>query len=277
MTASESAKLPYDYQSGMSSLSGFASQNDITEFVSDREQTVQVILRQINGAEEEILAIGSKDSPNLIMKFQPYTKAVIHALNRVRLPGRYITDVTESNIDACRFLINDVQVKVRHLKDIRSNIVITEKEFTSDLSAPHPDRPTNKLLYSNSKELLMQQKQLFETLWAISVPAEQRIKEIEEGIEPEETKLLKQTPNVRDVCDTFSQICRSTKSEALILLPTLERLELSREIFQILAEKVLREKIRVRVLHLFLAISELDKELLNNFQCLKLEALNRFK
>jgi signal transduction histidine kinase len=248
LTATESAKLPSDYQNGAPSLSGFDSQNDITEFVSDREQTVQVILQQMNVAEEEILAIGSKDSPNLILKFQPYTEAIIHAVNRVRLPGRYITDVTESNIDACRFLINDLHVKVRHLKDIRSNLIITEKEFTSDLSAPHPDHPTNKLLYSNSKELLMQQKQLFETLWAISVPAEQRIKEIEEGIEPEETKLLKQTRNVRDVSDTFSQICRNTKSEALILLPTLERLELSSEIFQILAEKVLREKIRVRVL-----------------------------
>lgn len=248
MTATESAKLPSDYQSGAPSLSEIASQNDITEFVSDREQTVQAILQQINGAEEEILAIGSKDSPNLILKFQPYTEAVIHAANRVRIPGRYITDVAESNIDACRFLINDLHVKVRHLKDIRSNLIITEKEFTSDISSPHPDRPTSKLLYSNSKELLTQQKQLFETLWAISVPAEQRIKEIEEGVEQEETKLLKQTPDVREVSDAFSRICRAAKSEALILLPTLERLELSSEIFQILAEKVLSEKIRVRVL-----------------------------
>jgi signal transduction histidine kinase len=248
LTTTKAENLPAEFKMDSSGLRELSSQNEVTEFVMEREEAVQRILNQFNSAEEEILAIGSKDSPNLILKFKPYTEAVIKAAGRIRAPARYITNVTESNIDACRFLINELHVRVRHLNKIRSNLIITEKEFTCDLSAPHPGRPTTKLLYSNSKELLIQQKQLFDTLWSISVPAEERIREIEEGTEPEETRVLKQSPGSEQVSDAWSQIVRSARSEVLLLLPTLERLELNPEIFQVLEEKADKEKVQVRIL-----------------------------
>jgi signal transduction histidine kinase len=267
LTAAESAKLPANYEregtTGKTELS--PSYNEITEFVSNKEDTVQVVLRQLSQAREEILGIGSRDSPNVILKFRPYREAVTEAVGRIKLPPRYITDVIESNLEACKFLINDLHVKVRHLKDVRSTLTITENEFTSDLSSPHPDRSISKLLYSNSKELLIQQKQLFETLWSIAIPAEQRIKEIEEGAEPEETRLLTQTPDSREVSDVVTRISLSTRSEALILLPTLERLELNNEVFQILERKAQRESVRVRILAPLPSDLEIGQRIIKQF------------
>jgi two-component system, OmpR family, sensor histidine kinase VicK len=245
LTVIESAKISSNYNKAPTTLNEASREDEITEFVSDPEEIVKAVLNQLNGAQEELLGIGSKDAPNLIFKFKPYTEAVLHASRSIKLPGRYITDITISNLQSCKALMHDFHVNVRHLKDIRSNLIITEKEFTSDLSPSHPDGPSTKILFSDSKQLLTQQKQLFETLWSISVPAEQRIKEIEEGIETEETKLLNDSA---EVFEESLRVAQGTKSEVSLLLPGLERMELSQEIFLIFAEKALKEKIRVRIL-----------------------------
>ena len=43
-------------------------------------------------------------------------------------------------------------------------------------------KPVHTLIYSNVKEIVEQQQLIFESLWNKSIPAEQKIKEIEEGI-----------------------------------------------------------------------------------------------
>src|SRR6476659_500434 len=45
-------------------------------------------------------------------------------------------------------------------------------------------------IYSTVKSFVEQQQFFFETLWSKSIPGEQKIKEIEEGIEPIKTQLL---------------------------------------------------------------------------------------
>ena len=45
-------------------------------------------------------------------------------------------------------------------------------------------------VYSNVKEDVQQQQYVFEILWNKAIPAEQKIKEIEEGVIPDRTRLL---------------------------------------------------------------------------------------
>ena len=51
-------------------------------------------------------------------------------------------------------------------------------------------KPVSHLIYSNVKEIIEQQQLIFESFWQKSISAAQKIKEIEEGIEPIKTKLL---------------------------------------------------------------------------------------
>ena len=48
----------------------------------------------------------------------------------------------------------------------------------------------SQIIYSNVKELVEQHEYVFDTLWSKAISAEQRIRQIEEGIEPIETKVL---------------------------------------------------------------------------------------
>jgi hypothetical protein len=45
-------------------------------------------------------------------------------------------------------------------------------------------------VYNNVKEDIQQQQYVFDTLWNNATPAEQRIKEIEEGVQPASTRIL---------------------------------------------------------------------------------------
>ena len=52
-------------------------------------------------------------------------------------------------------------------------------------------KPASQIIYSNVKEIVEHQRQfVFDSFWSRAIPAEQKIKEIEEGIIHYETKVL---------------------------------------------------------------------------------------
>ncbi len=257
------------------SRSDLEDKNEVTEFIRDREAAVRVVLGQIARAETELLGIGSKDALNLIYEFKPYREAVTLAASNNRLDARYISDIKESNVQACKFLLDELHVKVRHLEGIRSNLLVSEKEFSSDLSQPHPEKPTTKLLYSNSKELLAQQKQLFDTLWSIAVPAELKIRGIEEGEVPEETRIVNHYGEIKDLT---IDLASSTNSEVMILLPLLERIELNDGAeFEIFKDKALKKGLHVRILATFSPDWNVNSRIMRRFPMFEIRPIEPIK
>ena len=63
--------------------------------------------------------------------------------------------------------------------------MISETEYLAPLILYEKDKIASQTIYSNVKELVEQEQYIFDTIWSKAIPAEQKIKEIEEGIEPE--------------------------------------------------------------------------------------------
>jgi signal transduction histidine kinase len=59
---------------------------------------------------------------------------------------------------------------------------------------------------------------VFETLWSKAKPAEQKIREIEEGIDLGETAIIQ---NPKKILELFINMIKSAKSEILLMLPTI--------------------------------------------------------
>jgi signal transduction histidine kinase len=59
---------------------------------------------------------------------------------------------------------------------------------------------------------------VFETLWSKAKPAEQKIREIEEGIDLGETEIIQ---NPKKILELFINMIKSAKSEILLMLPTI--------------------------------------------------------
>jgi two-component system, OmpR family, sensor histidine kinase VicK len=176
--------------------SGLASEEDpseTTEFISEPGPIAKRVLQLLTKAGSRLDGVGDSEAPILIVNAEQYLDALAALADPSREGGivipRYITDITAENIDACKKLGEELHMSLRHLDGIKSNILISERDFVVDLSLPHSTLPPTRLLYSDSRELLEQQAQLFETLWAKAIPAGQRIREIEEDKPRYETRI----------------------------------------------------------------------------------------
>ena len=81
--------------------------------------------------------------------------------------------------------------ELRHLDGIRGNFMVSETEYRAPVILFEKGKIATQIICSNVKEIVDQHQYMFETLWNKAISAKQRIKEIEEGIEPIKTKILK--------------------------------------------------------------------------------------
>src|SRR5215471_6361821 len=126
--------------------------------------------------------------------FEEIKKAILEAKARqTRL--RFITEITKENIFHTKEFIESVEL--RHLDGVRGNFGVSDSEYiaisTTDTTAePKSVRTTTipHAVYSNVIEDVQQQRYVFEILWNKATPAEQRIREIDDGVQPVSTRIL---------------------------------------------------------------------------------------
>src|SRR5215213_2717756 len=108
--------------------------------------------------------------------------------------------------------------EVRHFDGAKGNFAVTDTEYVS-YAISEVVRPSSlrQIVRSTSKEFVEQQQFFFETLWNKAIPAEQRIREIEEGIKPEVIETIRE-PKVTQ--ERVFELIRSAKEEILIIFST---------------------------------------------------------
>ncbi|HZB17980.1 MAG TPA: hypothetical protein VE445_12510, partial [Nitrososphaeraceae archaeon] len=155
------------------------TQNIKTEIIHGVENVIDAELRCFF-ANKRIDTCMNYTRPPLAIEIEPIKKAFIDAKTRgVRL--RYITEITNSNISYCKELMGMVN-ELRHLDGIKANFMISETEYLAPVILYEEGKIASQIIHSNVKEVVEQQQYIFDTFWVKSIPAEQKIKEIEEGI-----------------------------------------------------------------------------------------------
>src|SRR5919198_6500368 len=170
-----------------------ASPSDViserTEVLHGGQNVVDTVLRFTSKAKSRIDACVDYTRPSLAIQIEQLRKAFIDAKSRgVKL--RYVTEITEDNVGYCKELLKMVD-ELRHIEGIKGNFYISETEYIAPATFHEKGKPASQIIYSNAKELVEHQRQfVFDSFWSRSIPAEQKIKEIEEGIMHYETKVL---------------------------------------------------------------------------------------
>lgn len=120
--------------------------------------------------------------------------------------------------------------ELRHLDGIKSGsgvFAVNEGEYisTSIQQQQHQlheeegeatKKPSPQIIYSNVYAIVQQHQYLFDTLWEKATSAEQKIREIEEGIEQEFYELITDNKKASQV---LLDLAKSVKKEALFFLP----------------------------------------------------------
>ena len=130
-----------------------------------------------------------KYGPEFMIAISPYKEQYARLkINTVKI--RLITDITADNLKYCKEIIDKLNADIRHLQGTKGNFAISDKKIYVGTTAPERDKPVSDLVYSNAKGIIEQNQFVFDSLWEKSIPAEQRIREIEEGMLPVETRIV---------------------------------------------------------------------------------------
>ena len=111
--------------------------------------------------------------------------------------------------------------EIRHLDGIKANFSVSETEYLASATlaeeVQQPIISIQQVIYSNVKDIVAQQKYVFESFWNKAIPAENRIKEIEEGFVLGSTEVIQIPSRTKEL---FVDLVKSSKEEVLLLLPT---------------------------------------------------------
>jgi two-component system sensor histidine kinase VicK len=122
-------------------------------------------------------------APSTAVGVEEYKKGYIE-IKRRGGKIRALTEITKDNVKDCKELIKLVS-EFRHLDGIRGGMAVNETEYMGT-TVLRKSKPSTQVIYSNVKEVVEQGQYIFDTLWGAAIPAEKKIREIEEGSVPTE-------------------------------------------------------------------------------------------
>ncbi|HZD82429.1 MAG TPA: ATP-binding protein [Nitrososphaeraceae archaeon] len=153
------------------------------------EKANNAILQFVARTKERIHACIDQTGPSVMMGVESIKKERLKAVKRRGIKLRYVTEITKENIPYCKELMKISEI--RHTDGIKGNFEVSDgKEYVAAATLQKA-KPVAQLIYSNVMELVEQQQYLFDTLWNKSIPAEQKIMEIEQGIKPDITEIIR--------------------------------------------------------------------------------------
>jgi two-component system, OmpR family, sensor histidine kinase VicK len=169
--------------------------------VLHRAEVINAISDIFYNAEHRIDICGNSRFLSLIFSFESLRKAIMNVRNRKYTRQRYIFEITQQNIIYCKDLMKIAEV--HHMNEIEANLLLNEKQYLGSITLKEPHQ---QAIYTNVREIIEQQQNIFETLWNKSILAEKKIKEIEEGVVHYETRIID------DAQEIVKEISRLTAS-----------------------------------------------------------------
>jgi two-component system, OmpR family, sensor histidine kinase VicK len=195
--------------------------NEKTEVFHGEENAMKILLQTMSNVQREALVCADANSAAFSMDVAPIKKGYSDFKKRgVRI--RFITEINSQNLRYVKELMD--YAEVRHMDTVKGNMAVSETEYIATATLEGA-KPITQTIYSNAKPILDQQRYFFENLWIKAVHAYQRIREIEEGIEPHITKIIDSPEDIisraRHVIETSNHLSVCSDFGGLKMIDTI--------------------------------------------------------
>jgi two-component system sensor histidine kinase VicK len=185
-----------------------------TEVVNTPENTTKAVIEFLKEAHNMLCICADTSWPSVAMGIGVFKNALGEVSNR-RVNSRFVTEITKDNLSYCKELMKVGELF--HLDGIKGNFAISEKEYIASATLQEATL-LQQVIYSNVKEIVEQQQYVFDSFWNRAIPAEMRIKQIEEGITLGETQVIQVPLRIQEL---FIRLVKSAREEILLILPTI--------------------------------------------------------
>jgi two-component system, OmpR family, sensor histidine kinase VicK len=186
---------------------------ETTKIYYGEEAAMKILLQAMANVKKEAVICSDANSPIFSMTMEPVKKGYVDFSKR-DVSIRQIVEITRGNFQYCKEFMN--YVELRHMDNVKGNMAVTETEYVAT-SALEGSKPVTQTIYSNVKAFLEQQRYFFENLWSKAVPAEHRIREIEQGIEPQRVEVIYDPGQTLEL---YQSLIMSAEKEIKLMFPT---------------------------------------------------------
>ena len=203
----------------------FSPEPETTEILRGAEDTTRAVVLFFTNA-NWVSACADSLAPSVAMGVEPIKKCYENLKIR-NVNVKWITEITEDNLSYCKALMQ--YAEVRHLDRIKGNFGVSDSVYIATATV-NKAQPVPELIYSTAKSVVEQNKNVFDTLWSKAILAEDRIKEIEEGLtrpeiravkDPQETKtFIDIIQNPFEIQKRYQALVASAREHILLFLPT---------------------------------------------------------
>ena len=210
--------------------------------VLHRTEVINAISDIFSNANRRIDVCGNSNFPLKISSFVSVRKVVIAAKNR-GTSLRFIIEITKENLQYCKDLMK-ITDELRHMDEIEANFGLSETEYLGSITL---QEDALQATYSNVKEVVEQQQFIFDTLWSKATPAEQKIREIEEGIEPEVIETIRNPFEIQKIA---FELVKSARDEILLVFSTANAFHRQERtgMIKLLKEAAAGRRVHIRIL-----------------------------
>lgn len=185
-----------------------------TEVIYGEENVVKRALQILPTINKTLDLCGDRSGPSILLVNEQIKQMYI-GLNNRGVRQRVITEITKENIIHCKELMKFQEV--RHLDGLKGYSSIVDGRLLTSTAFGQEGKTLSHMVLSTVRVFVEQQQYFFETLWNKAIPAEQRIRELEEGIKPEVIETIRD-PKVTQ--EHVFELLKSAKEEILIIFST---------------------------------------------------------
>ena len=179
-----------------------------------RTEVVNELLDIFSSAANMIYVCGNSKFLLQLLSLEITKKTILATANKDNhVEQRFLFEITKDNIQYCRNLMRIVgdDNHFCHSDDIEANFVVSEKEYLGSITLKEPHQ---QAIYSNMEGIVEQHISIFDTLWHKAIPAEQKVEDIQEGIEPEFYDVISDYEKAQE---KYIDLAKSIDKEGLLL------------------------------------------------------------
>lgn len=186
-----------------------------TEVMYGTENVIDTEVRFFSEAKTRIDTCMDRTRPQLAIGIEAIRMSFVKAKSKsVQL--RYLTEITNDNLSYCKEIMKLVD-EFRHLDGIKGNFMISEVEYLAPITSHDKITPADTIIVSSVKEIVEHQQYVFDSFWNRAIIAEQRIAEIEGGVEPDIIEVIQNSSRSRDL---YLNLVNNSREEIMLIFPT---------------------------------------------------------
>jgi len=165
--------------------------------VQGEADATRLTAQTLSQVEKLLCVCGDREVPRVFAESVLFRDIFLGVKSR-GIEVRFVTEITQDNIQYCRKIAEEYGFELRHLDGIKGNFGVADrkKQYWTSARVQNSEGEMPQLMWSDVPAIVEQNQYVFDLLWNKAIPIEVRFIELEHGVTPQRTEVIFGEENV---------------------------------------------------------------------------------